>query len=258
MNVCFNILLPLGLAAMISPVMAGLTVYVSPNDIESAEDSGIVNVSTQVFTENFNTHPVGSIDGYTSPTIGVTYTSTGGAQVLSNDQYGGHNEGNYLGISSGSQATLTLAAPAQYFGFYFSAGDVNNSIEIYSGDTLLTTFSTATLIAMLPDTAGTQITALNGSSYNTIDYYGKPGTNENGGEPYAYLHFIANGGTTFDRIVLKQGEKSIFENDNHSILATAPVIPETLVKVQDLIPEPSVALLSGMGALALLRRRRVG
>jgi sugar lactone lactonase YvrE len=45
----------------------------------------------------------------------------------------------------------------------------------------------------------------------------------------------------------------VFENDNHSLRATAPEIPGTLVS----IPEPSSALLGLLGVTALgLRRRR--
>lgn len=243
---------------------AALTVYVSPNDIESAEDSGIVGVTPQqIFTENFNDIPVGPVTNYVSPTVGVTYTAAdGGINIQENDQYGGDNEGNYLGIAAGKTVTMTLPQPSQYFGFYFTAGDQHNSIGIYSGGIEILNFSTATLIAMLPNVEGSMVTAINGNQYLTANYYGKPGTFENSGEPYAYLHFVASGTTTFDEIRLSQGVSAIFENDNHSILTGTPDIPESLVYVTGgspapAIPEPSGAMLAvaGIASLALVRKR---
>ncbi len=236
----------------------------SPNDIETAEDSGIIGITPQqIFTENFNGLPVGAVTTYVSPTVGVTYTAAdGGVNIQQNDQYGGNNQGNYLGIGSAKTVVMTLPLPSQYFGFYFTAGDVNNKIGIFSGGTEILSFSTATLIAMLPNAEGSKLTAINGSQYLTADYYGKPGTSENSSEPYAYLHFVGSGATTFDEIRLTQGDTAIFENDNHSILTGIPSVPESLVQVTSVsaapaVPEPSGALLAvaGIAAMALVRKR---
>lgn len=243
------------LSAASATAQSAISVYISPDGVQSAETSGILGVTPeQIFTENFNSIPTGSLTSYTSPTIGVTYTaSSGAAAIQPNDQYGGFGEGNYLGINGGRSTTMLIDNAAQYFGFYFSAGDANNQIDIYSGSELLLSFSTATLMGMLPNTAGSEITAINGDKYLTQNYYGQPTSGRNATEPYAYLHFVTEGATSFDRIVLSQGTGSpIFENDNHSILTTAPVIPDSLVKV----PEPSAFLLSSIGVLALLSRRR--
>ncbi|MEI6675885.1 MAG: hypothetical protein WCO57_11985 [Verrucomicrobiota bacterium] len=239
---------------------AALTVLVSPNDIQSAQASGIIGVTPlQIFTETFNSHPTGGINGYYSTTIGVTYSTTSSKDVIKgNDQYGGYHEENYLGVTANSSVTLTLAAPAQYFGFYFTAGDPYNSIKVMSGLTTLMDFSTATLINMLPKGSGSHITAINGNQYATDDYYGQPTSNLNSSEPYAYLHFVAFGGTTFDQLILSQGSKFIFENDNHSILTATPVIPGSLVYVEgSAIPEASswCMVLSALGGSLLVRRR---
>lgn len=235
-----------------------LTVYVSPNDIESAEDSGIVNPSSGVaFTEDFNSLPLGSIDGYVSPTTGVTYNAASSGNVQANDQYGGDNEGNYLGIAANTSTTLTLANPAEYFGFYFTAGDANNRIQILSGGVVILDFSTQTLIDLLPRGAGNTVTALDGNNYFTDDYYGQPVTGNNGNEPYAYLHFAGTGGTTFDEIILSQTVSAIFENDNHSILDVGPSIPLSFVAVQS-VPELGTSWLSIIAFAGFLGIRRRG
>jgi hypothetical protein len=240
---------------------AQVSVYVSPNDIETAEDSGIVGVSpSQIFTENFNSLTVGqSINGYTSSTIGATFTTAGGSTIKANDIYGGYGEGNYLAITKTNSTTMTLSGASKYFGFYFTAGDSFNVIELYSGNTLVLSFSTSSLIAMLPRNATTKITAINGSQYNTINYYGQPSSNSNSTEPYAYIHFVASGSTSFDKIVVRQSnatQNQIFESDNYSILTAAPTLPGTLVVVP--IPEVSSGLMlsGGLGTMLLLRRRR--
>jgi len=235
-----------------------VSVYVSPNDIETAFASGIAGTDTR--TEAFTNVAVGTaaISGYHSTSIGATYTTTGGSKVIANDQFGGYQQGNYLGIPNGGTTTITLDAgtSAQYFGFYFTAGDRYNQIQIYSGNALLLTFSTATLIDMLPNTPTGKVTAINGNVYNTADYYGQPVSNKNKTEPYAYLHFITQSGVTFDKIVLTEavGVASIFENDNHSILATAPTLPNSLVVVP--VPEPSSLTLLGLASCFLFRRKR--
>jgi hypothetical protein len=251
------LLLPLAFAFATS-ARAQIAVYVSPNDIQTAEASGIMGVTpSQIFTETFNSRPLGTINGYQSPTTGISYSTSGGADILPNDKYGGYQSGNYLGIAKNNSVTLSFTgSPSQYFGFYFTAGDGNNKITFYSGNTLLFTFSTSTLIGILPKTAGSHVTAINGSVYNTLDYYGQPVSNLDPNEPFAYLHFVAAAGVTFDRIVLSQGTNAIFENDNHSLLAVAPVIPDTLVKVPTTVPEPSALLLSGLGLSAFLLRRK--
>ena len=231
---------------------AGIDVYASPPDIETAEDSGITGVST----ENFSARPVGTFTNFRSSTINGSYTLTAGtASIQSNNIYGGFEEGNQLAVNPQTgRISLTLDAPVRYFGFYFTAGDAANTIDLYNGPTLQLSFSTGSLISLLPNNSTATIKAINGANYNTINYYGQPVTGSNSNETYAYLHFIASGATMFDRVVLSQVTSStaIFENDNHSVRTTAPAIPNTLV----LIPEPASLAGLGLGLLALRRRRQ--
>jgi hypothetical protein len=249
----FSCLLGVSLAAVVTGAAhADIGVYVSPNDIESAEDSGITGVST----ENFESRTVGAFSNFTSATINGSYSLTSGtADIQANNVFGGFEEGNQLAVNPQTgRITLTLNEPVAYFGFYFTAGDAANNIDLYDGTTLVKTFSTGTLISMLPNNPTATIKAINGSTYQTQAYYGQPSTGSNASEAYAYLHFIANAGTTFNRVVLSQitTAGAIFENDNHSIRATAPVIPGTLVA----IPEPDAVGLLALGALLAARRRR--
>jgi hypothetical protein len=228
--------------------LAAFDVYVSPYDVESAEDSGITGVST----ENFSSRPVGAFTNFASSTIDGSYTLTSGTVAIqANNQYGGYQEGNQLAVDNPGSVTLTLNTPVKYFGFYFTAGDANNKIELYDGPTLVLTFSTGSLISLLPNNPTSKVTAINGTQYFTKDYYGQPVSGLNANEAYAYLHFIATGGSTFNRIVLSEPTGAIFENDNHSVRATAPAVPGTLV----VVPEPASLAWCGLGLLALRRRR---
>lgn len=239
-------------AALSGSSLADIAIYASPNDIESAETSGITGVST----ENFNARPLGALSTFNSGTINGTYSLTSGtANIQANNIYGGFEEGNQLSVNPQTgRVTLTLNEPARYFGFYFTAGDASNNIDLYDGVTLVKSFSTGTLINLLPNNPTSTIKAINGSTYLTQAYYGQPSTNANSNEAYAYLHFIANGDSKFNRVVLSQltTATAIFENDNHSVRTTAPVIPGTLVAV----PEPDALILLAMGALFAARRRR--
>ncbi|RYD33654.1 MAG: hypothetical protein EOP85_20560 [Verrucomicrobiaceae bacterium] len=253
-----RVFLPLFLAtaALSGSSQAGISIYLSPNGIETAEESGITNVTT----ETFNNRPTGSVDNFLG-TVG-TYTTPWGGSVENGNIYSGATQDKYLGIQSGSSTTLTLTGDVAYFGLYFSAGDGGNSFDVKNNGATIFSFNTAALIAMLPRTEEGRITAINGQQYKTRDYYGQPGTGHNGSEPYAYIHIIGTEGTTFDQIVLSEAPNTaIFENDNHSIRTSAPELPDTLVHVStnptiNQIPEPSAALIGGIGALLLLRRRR--
>ncbi|RYD22658.1 MAG: hypothetical protein EOP88_07225 [Verrucomicrobiaceae bacterium] len=246
----------LAVLSLTSASQAGISIYLSPNGIETAEASGILNVTT----ETFNSRANGSVNNFEG-TVG-TYTTLWGGNVDNGNIYSGATQGKYLGIQADSSTTLTLTGDVAYFGLYFSAGDGGNSFAVKSNGTTIFSFNTAALLAMLPRTDEGRITAINGQQYLTKNYYGQPGTGHNGTEPYAYIHIIGTEGTTFDQIVLSEAPNTaVFENDNHSIRTTAPELPDTLVHIPTApaplpIPEPSAAIIGGIGALLLLRRRR--
>lgn len=245
------------IAALLSLTLAASThaavsIYLSPDGIESAETSGITSVSTATFTGT-------TINSYQSTYVSPIGTYNGDNRFQAESIYGGYQEGNFLGIYSGESTTVTLNNPVAYFGFYFSAGDAGNIVELLSGGQVILTFKTADLIRMLPRTTGTTIQAINGDFYNTYDYYGKPGPDneQTKSEPYAYVHFIGTEGTTFDQVRFSEPHTATFETDNHSIRTTAPTLPDSLVDITNSVPEPSSAFfgISALG-LGLLRRKR--
>ncbi len=62
---------------------------------------------------------------------------------------------------------LDLDTNANYFGFWWSAGDINNSISFFENGVLLATFDTADIVSLLPNSPTGKDTAINGSTYNT-------------------------------------------------------------------------------------------
>jgi len=112
------------------------------------------------------------------------------------DQYGGAGgTGNYI-----TEATLTLDAPASYFGLWWSAGNGGNVLDFYLSDTLVASFTSNILNSL------------------GAEYYGNPILGEfyqqNMGEPYAFINFYGANGFAFDKIVSSGGG---FENDNWTI-----------------------------------------
>src|SRR5690606_9676715 len=149
-------------------------------------------------TETFSEQTISSSATISSSIIGAY---TGDFDVKGNDQYGGHEEGNYFSVAAGDTATLTFNTDVNYFGLYFTAGNAGNTFEVVKGGQTILSFNTAELLGLLE---GPTIAAINGTVYDTQDYYGQPGTNSNGAEPYAYLHIVASGGQTFDEIRLSE------------------------------------------------------
>lgn len=221
---------------------------------------------------------------------GGVYSTTGHSYRRTADSYGGQwngtgsptagtgNEG-YLALfnSSGGNpagvANITFANPLSYFGFFWTAGNASNQIELFgAGDVLLETFDTERLMAIFganvaPGQPGAKtVRTLGGEEINGIDFYGQPTTGNTSHQPFAFLHFIANGEeNAITRIRLSNVEtNSAFESDNHTTALWSetgqvymPTTTNELVIVQP-IPEPSTYALLGAaaGIGAWLRRRK--
>jgi len=271
------VLLPV-VAGLLLPVAqaATLAAYFSPPTVMSANVTG---VNTETF-DNFLTHP--NATTYLS-TIGTFTVPSGDVlPVINADQYGGAGDAAYLNGSpymyvgsrkagDATTVTLTLSTPADYFGFWWSAGDSSNRLTIYDGGTLVATFQTSDIVNML----STNPVALNGSVYQKSAYYGNPNSGSNAGkdssEPFAYVSLVATG-FSFDRIVLDNSASSGFENDNLSVSSSPVDAPDNyaqFVFVKDVTlvtdppsstPEPATAGLLGValigGFFALRRKRR--
>lgn len=127
-------------------------------------------VTPTMATETFNSVPAGSMPSQVTKVGYLTGTTLVGPAGV----YGGAGGvGNY---ANPVNATLTLPTTECYVGFWWSAGNADNFVELLdSSNQVLATFS-----------AGDLVTAL-GPCPNP--YCGNPNTNyTNGGELYAYVH----------------------------------------------------------------------
>ena len=254
----------------------GVSVYISAPTITTAAGSGLTPVGSEtIATETFDGTAFGSItkdtnlpSPYTSTALNnATFTSSGTGTPtvnLNTDKFGGYNQGNYLSIPAGAVVTLDLgSAGYHYVGFDFYAGDANNSFTVYSGSTVLGTYSTAKLITLLPNNSTSTVTAVNNSTYKTKAYYGQgvtgssPETFTDTNEPFAYINLFAPSNTPITKIVLQQATSAAFETDNFSVLATEPAVPGGDVYAGQ-VPEPSawVYAVGGLLALGAVRARR--
>ena len=162
-------------------------------------------------------------NGYNS-VVGTYYQTSGQSYIKDDDQYGA-GTGQYMAIATGGSVRLVFDEPMEYFGFAWPAGDGQNNIKIYRQGDVIGTFTTNDVIALLPKNHSNYITSINGTSYSTYNYYGKPLTGQNSGEPYAFLHFVATEGLAFDEIEFAMGNGGEFENDNHTLITDGePVI----------------------------------
>jgi len=113
-----------------------------------------------------------------------------------------------------------LNNPASYFGFWWSAGDQYNRVDLYSGSTLYATFSTQDILTFLNNGNG-NITALNGTTYPTKSYFGNPnrasGSNDST-EPFVYVSFVITGVSINKLAFYNLSTASAFESDNHSVI----------------------------------------
>ena len=147
----------------------------------------------------------GNIWGGASTTVG---TPTRG---------GGLPQTNYGVVYNGRQVTVTLDHAASFLGFQWSAGDIKNTLTLYSGASVVATFTTQDLLAML----------YNGEmgAWSANDYLINPARDAWVGQPFAYIYLVGLGGLTFDSFVISQtgdGPQGDFEFDNFS-LSDSPV-----------------------------------
>lgn len=171
--------------------------------------------------DDFNWAPLPN--GYIS--VVGTYTQTDGESYVKDDDQYGAGTGQYMAIRTGANVRLVFDNPTEYFGFAWPAGDGQNNIKIYREGEIIGTFATSDVIALLPKDQSNFITSVNGTSYSTYNYYGKPNTGQNNGEPYAFLHFVASSGLAFDEIEFSMGQGGEFENDNHTLLTNGiPIV----------------------------------
>jgi hypothetical protein len=187
----------------------------------AAENPGATNSSLADTTvETFNEFNLGGkqVADFTNAVTSIgTYDLL---TVRTANEYGGaagpsYPDGSQYAVTSTSSSlggipttTLTLNQQSAYFGLWWSAGDAQNFLNFYNGSTLVASFSTQTLMDMLPRA-----------------YYGNPTPGslhgQDAGEPFGFINFYGVGGTTFNKVVFSDPSGSGFENDNNTVRAAA-------------------------------------
>jgi len=265
-----------------------LTAYLSAPAVVATQVTGAVTEdfnSTSLLTQHSGGTDTGGVHTFNwtngANLIG-TYTAVAptGAYIpiIAADQYGGAggspNQYMYVGKRNTNDATtveLDLQTPENYFGFWWSAGDPLNVLQIYSGSVLVATFTTADLTSFLGTSSSQNtITAISGAKYGpggTGTYFGNPTSAfhaQDGSEPFAYVNLVASG-FSFDRIVFTNNGSSGFENDNNSVYAGTLDIPDNYTawafveNVPVNTPEPGpmgLVAAAVAGGLAVRRRNR--
>lgn len=185
--------------------------------------------------ETFDSLNPGALGPYTSS---IGNYSPGGAVVGANI-WGGSNNTNYMAVgqeSGGSSYSLTFGGAQSYFGFYWLAMDAANQVQFYNGSTLVASFSSSDISAILSSA-----------------YLGNPNTSTDPAEKFAFIGFLSdNTATNFTSVAFNSLNPGTgFETDSHTILAGSGVIASAT-------PEPSTLamMVPALGALAVAARRR--
>ena len=210
-------LLGLGLMGFASnQADAGVDVSFEAAGVQASTMSGVI-------TESFDGFKPGSYNSLNI--LGGTLTGMPSFQVVAADEYGGAGgTGNYfaVGAQSGTTAAalnFNLGNAQTYFGFWWSAVDSRNSVELLSNNTVVETLTASDLSGL-------------SSAYN-----GNPNSGADGGEKFAFVNFNTTGGTTFDQIrFLNSSTASGFEADNFTVKGAS-------------VPEPSSLVMASIGGV---------
>lgn len=219
-----KIVLGAGLLGLALSANAQLAFTIEGPGVQSTSVSGVL-------TENFDSLPLGPWAGG-STSVGAF---SGGGTVYAFDQYGGANNSQFMRPVP-APIMLTMPAPQNYFGVWWSAGDPVNFLEFFDGATSLGVYNVGSIIPFL-----------------NSSYYGNPNApaGRNTAEPYAYLNFTTTG---TERITSVKFSGANFEFDNVSITERRITPPGTVPGVPD--GGSTVGLLAaGLAAAAALKRK---
>jgi hypothetical protein len=206
----------------------GFHIFISAPDVQGPP------MSTDRDLENFDSYPTG-----TCPTTIAAGTISGDCQVYDAATHGGAGSESASPSTGGSGTrfpatdwsgdnviTITLSNPTKYLGFWWSAGNAGNTVAFYSNGDLVASMDSSDIVNYL--NAG-NITSVGGTSYTAGDYYGNPVSGGGNSEAYVFLNLYAQGGTTFDTVVLSGGG---FEFDNLTTSATEFTPDDSLAEVE--------------------------
>ncbi|MHC5727304.1 MAG: Npun_F0296 family exosortase-dependent surface protein [Nostoc sp.] len=237
----------LSLATFTRPVMASsFTVSIENAGVQNAQSSNLVNGHVQTF----DAQTAGSTAGFQS-NDGTTNVGSYKTTLIQNaDQYGGAGgTGKYFdvnaNISGQTVSSLNLTNPESYFGLWWSAGDASNVLTFLSKGVVVETITTADVVSYI------------GKLANKASYYGNPNsTNQNTGEPYAFINFYDVAGS-FDQVQFSNIGGNGFESDNHTVATSYKTITGNIVITA--VPESSsvlgVLVIGFVGASSVMTRR---
>ena len=220
-----------------SPAMAGITFTLEGAGVQETTLKG------DMVYENFESLGLGVTKNY-SLAKGVGTMDS--AKIKSANQYGGAGGiGNYLRGGS----TMIFDEAQSYIGFWWSAGDSSNSMELFGEDDTSLGFYSTSLVSDF-------INALPGAERNA--YRGNPNQQflgQNSGEYYSYLNFFGTEGTKIKKMVLNGGN---FESDNFAFSTKArSTTGEILSGEAAEVPEPTTILgLLATAAVGMVSMRR--
>ena len=144
------------LSLMVGPVALPGNTIVAYVEAPTIQASSVPSITTETFDALtpgiYSTSVVGAIGTYVG-------TSTIPFAIVGADSYGGAGgSGRYFAVGSESGSAgavvLDLSSEENYFGFWWSAGDSQNSVTFLQDGTPLATFTTANLVTLLPRSAG--------------------------------------------------------------------------------------------------------
>jgi hypothetical protein len=169
---------------------------------------GAINVKTETFD--------GLSAGYHGTSFSTNIGTFDQALIQTPDQYGAAGgtglyfdvDHNRSGVSAFTTSTLTLNGSQRYLGLWWSAGDAANVLEFYSHGNLLQRLTTADVSNFISTKASKDA------------YYGNPTApfkGQDSWEPFAYLNFFADKGTSFDQVKFTNDAGSGFEADNFTV-----------------------------------------
>ncbi len=232
---------------------AGVRTTTTPLSIAATETFNSQTVSNtpqnlgSVFGSTVGAAPLFNAAGSTIDNVIVAAANNnGGASAAGTgfiSNYGNYGR-NYNTSSVGTgDITIALNGGVTYFGLDMESVNTGNTVSLYSGATLLYTFSTSDLMPLI------------GASYLSAN-----------GDYWAFVNFYATGGATIDKVVLSG---NYFESDNYTIgnytattgtavVSSAPTSPPVGVPTLPDWGEAILALLLGLTAATTLRMRTRG
>lgn len=205
----------------------------------------------------------------TSSILGLAMASISPAATIAVGRGGSTNGYNVLNATGTSISLLG--------GFYFSVGTFSSEPVITTPASLLTAITStySEFAFVLTPTSGTTTGSLTGSfvatnsAFNSVPMYfviGNGTTQANStqfailkGDPVGFAFPASAGSPSGSGAITLSGAAVASPLPNAGSEVDVPNLPDTLtlVNVASGVPEPSALILGAVGALALLRRRRI-